>query len=105
MSTLTLDGKHFVPGRIVRYICAKGAIYPMMIIRARKDTAGSNHRIDGVMFGESGALYVADVPYDQRRACGSWHWPDRPTRRKKTAAPAKPMPSKPLFTLKTNAKT
>jgi hypothetical protein len=100
---LTLDGQDFVPGRIVRYVCAKGAIYPMITIRTRKASSGADHRIDGVMFSEAGALYVGDVPYDQRRSCGSWHWPAHRTKRK-TPAPAKPVAGKPIYTPKRGAR-
>jgi hypothetical protein len=91
---VTLEHQDFVPGRIVRFVDLVGKYHPMIIVNVRKDPRGTNHRIDGVAFGEFGAMYIPDVLHDQARAKGTWHWPVRQQRKN---APAKPQPGKPLY--------
>jgi hypothetical protein len=97
----TLDGRDFVPGRLVRYVDGDGKIYPMIIVKTKKYFTANTHRVDGVAFGEFGALYVADVLYDQNCARNTWHWPPRPTRKPKPQPQLKPKPQlqagKPIF--------
>jgi hypothetical protein len=99
--TPTLDGKDFVPGRLVRYVDRNGKTYPFIIVNAKKYFSANSHYIDGVAFGEFGALWVADVLYDQNGKRDTWHWPPRAIRKPKPQlqpqSKPKLQPGKPIF--------
>lgn len=74
-------------GRIVHYVAygTPGGEFPSGICRAAivtqvpaaVPTADPRVRVDVCVVNPTGLFFNLNVPYDERRAPGSWHWPER----------------------------
>jgi hypothetical protein len=91
-----LHGKAFCPNRIVNYVAENGETFPFILIRCFTDPARAN----GFVLRDSVICPIdlqAEVPYDQGRKPGTFHFPDTyPRHKKKTRKVPMPVISAPV---------